>query len=110
MAIGRRKLLAQGALSTTGSTTVYTAGAAPADGSAAATITAGRLANASGSPVAVTATVNAQSYLLYQYNIPANSWVDLPVVDLMGGATLALTASVANVLNYTLSGVEAKDS
>lgn len=107
MAIGRRKRFF-GAVLTVGGGTLYTAGSAPADGSAAASM---RLVLTNNNVSAVNFSVQVASNLAWLGSIPANGTLLMgETVDLMGGETIVASAAVAAVCTLTGFGVEAKDS
>lgn len=107
MAVGRRKRLV-GAILTVPGATVYTAPAAPADGSAAASV---RLVLTNNNTASVNFSVLAAGAAVWLGAIGANATLTLgEIIDLMGGETLAASASVGAVLTLTGYGVEAKDA
>lgn len=108
MAIGRRKRVGNGTL-TTSLTTILTAGTAPTDGSAKLTL---RLALCNYHTAAVTVDVTvAGKYLLKGFPIPSgDTYVHPDSIDLMGGETLQALASVASVVDWHAFGVEAANS
>jgi hypothetical protein len=108
LAVGRRKRFAGGTLTATTPITAVTAGAAPADGSAAATVVV-MATNQSGSAVTLTVTIANVFNLAFALSLGANVTYVSPLFDLMGGETIVLTAGTANALTYNVTGVEAKD-
>jgi hypothetical protein len=110
MAVGRRKRLAAGTTSLTSVVVMYTAPAAPADGSAAATVTTLTVTVVGGSASNVTVYVPGSLVHWNQNAIPSGTTIPVPVpIDLMGGEVIAIQQSVAQRLDFSLSGVEAKD-
>ena len=112
MAVGRRKRLAGGSLTTTTLTTIFTAGAAPADGSARASVKV-NFSNVGAAAVTIYlgGPVNAQ--LIYGQSLPVGGTIQWPTdgyFDMMGGETLQLQLSAANRVDYMVYGVEATDT
>lgn len=106
MAVGRRKRFGgSNTMPTPTSATLFTAGAAPADGSAAASFKV-LVCNTTGGTVIVTLLANG--VYCYQKSLVAGSSDVTDVIDLMGAEVLQGFANMAGV-SWTACGVEAKD-
>jgi hypothetical protein len=108
MAVGRRKRFYSGTLPTA-TATLLTAGAAPTDGSAAATVTI-YLINASGTAVTNVVVSVVGVGIWFSASMAGGQAVTIGPIDLMGGEAISGSAGTVGAVGCHITGVEARDT
>ena len=114
VAVLRRARLYSGTLGTSANTAIYTAGSAPADGSAKVTFRftiCNKTASAATATLGLGTTSTPTAFILNGYSVAANDTLVMDVsFDLMGTEVLSAWAGTGSALDINVTGVVASDT